>query len=148
MLGIMMQVGAFKFSLSTAAYQEFSRSTGYRWEGQSRYGQIPAQQYTGPGEDSITLAGDIYPSFAGGIHQIDAMRAYAVKGQPLMLVDGNGYVWGFWVIQSIDENQVVFFQDGTPRKQTFNMKLTRYIPDLTPAANNSWISDIQMVRIR
>jgi phage protein U len=61
MFGIMMQLGAFKFSLNTAAYQSLSHSTGYRWQGQERFGQLPAQQYTGPGEDSVTLSGDIYP---------------------------------------------------------------------------------------
>jgi phage protein U len=129
MIGVMMMLGGFKFSISTAAYQGFNRSTGYRWQAQERFGQLPAQQYTGPGEDSITLSGDIYPSFAGGLHQIDSMRYEAGKGAPLQLVDGNGYVWGRWVIQSIEEAKEVFFSDGTARKQSFNMKICRYGED-------------------
>ncbi|QSB03233.1 phage tail protein [Methylomonas sp. EFPC1] len=48
----------------------------------------------------------------------------------MLLVDGNGYIWGRWVIQSIDEEQMVFFGDGTPRKQAFSMQITPYGEDL------------------
>lgn len=130
MIDVMMRLGAFNFSINAAAYQSFLRSTGYRWQAQQRFGQLPAQQYTGPDADTITLSGDIYPEYAGGLYQIDDMRTEAGKGLPLLLVDGNGYIWGRWVIQSIDEEQMVFFGDGTPRKQAFSMQITPYGEDL------------------
>jgi phage protein U len=134
---VMMQLGAFQFSLGTAAYQAFTHSSNYRWQGIERFGQIPAQQYTGPGEESITLSGDIYPSFAGGLNQLNSMRAEAYKGTALTLVDGNGFAWGKWVILSIEEAQEVFFSDGTPRKMNFNLKLTRYNEDVAIAKGSS-----------
>jgi len=67
LIGVMMLLGNFRFSVSTTAYQTFAHSSAYRWQAQERYGQQPAMQYTGPGEESITPSGDIYPSFAGGI---------------------------------------------------------------------------------
>lgn len=126
MINVMMRLGAYTFSINAAAYQSFSRSSEFRWQAKERFGQFPAQQYTGPGADSITLQGDIYPDYAGGIHQIDYMRTEAGKGLPLMLVDGNGYVWGKWVIQSIDEDKSAFLGNGVARKQSFTMKITRY----------------------
>jgi phage protein U len=146
MIGVMMQLGAFKFSLSTAAYQAFSHSTSFRWQGIERYGQIPAQQYTGPGEESITLSGDIYPSFAGGTGQLNSMRAEAYKGTALTLVDGNGFAWGKWVIMSLEETQEVFFSDGTPRKMSFNLKISRYNEDV--AVSKSGGSGINASDIR
>jgi phage protein U len=148
MIGVMMQLGAFKFSLSTAAYQAFSHSTSFRWQGIERYGQIPAQQYTGPGEESITISGDIYPSFAGGTGQLNSMRAEAYKGTALTLVDGNGFAWGKWVILSIEEAQEVFFSDGTPRKMSFNLKLTRYNEDVALSKGGSSGSGINASDIR
>jgi len=130
MISVMMQLGQFKFSLSTAAYQAFTRNSVFRWQAQERFGRFPAQQYTGPGEDTITLAGDIYPSFAGDLFQIADMRDMAFEGVPLLLVDGNGYVWGRWVIQSVDDAQETFFSDGTARKFSFVLKITRYGEDL------------------
>lgn len=148
MIGVMMMLGAFKFSISTAAYQTFSHSTTYRWQSQERFGQIPAMQYTGPGEDSITLSGDIYPSFAGGLHQLDFMRQCAENGTPLLMVDGRGFIWGRWVIQSIDDVREVFFSDGTARKQAFNLKIMRYVEDLVPATNNDWVIQYIGTKVR
>lgn len=130
MIGIMLSLGGFKFSINTAAYESFSRSSNYRWQPQERFNQLPAQQFTGLSEDSITLSGVIYPQFAGGLHQIDSMRALAGNGKPLMLVDGKGFVWGKWCINSIDEDQDTFFSDGTARKYQFRLKITRYGADL------------------
>jgi phage protein U len=129
MINVMMKLGAFNFSINTAAYQSFSRSASYRWQAQERYGRGPAQQFTGYGEESITLAGDIYPDYAGGLHQIDAMRTEAGKGKPLLLVDGRGYVWGKWVIQSIEEDQSTFLGNGVARKMSFTLKIARYGDD-------------------
>lgn len=130
MINVMMKLGGFTFSINTAAYQSFSRSAGYRWQGQERIGQGPAQQFTGYEAETITLDGDIYPDYAGGLYQIDAMRYEAGKGQPLLLVDGRGYVWGKWVINAIDERQETFHGNGVARKQSFTLKITRYGDDL------------------
>ncbi|PPD17264.1 MAG: phage tail protein [Methylomonas sp.] len=129
MINIMMRLGRLTFSVSTAAYQDFTREANYRWQPQERYGQLPAQQFTGPGEENLSLSGDIYPDYAGGLGQLDAMRAEANQGLPLMLVDGRGYIWGKWVIKSIREQQAVFFSDGAPRKQSFSLDITRYGDD-------------------
>lgn len=137
MISIMLKLGEFKFSISTAAYQSFTRSTAYRWQAQERYGQLPAQQYTGPGDDSISLSGDIYPDYAGGLHQLDSMRQEAAKGRPLLLVDGNGYIHGRWVILSIEDAQAVFFSDGTPRKMAFSLKIAQYVDDFISGGKGS-----------
>ena len=57
------------------------------------------------------------------------MRAEAGKGQPLMLVDGQGEVWQQWVITRVEETRRVFFADGTPRKIKFRLDLRRYGED-------------------
>ena len=51
-------------------------------------------------------------------------------GEPHLLVDGSGYVWGKWVIEKIDEQQSYFFEDGRPRKIEFHLELTEYGEDL------------------
>ena len=81
----LMALGDYRFSLETAAYQELTRSTEYRWQSQDRLRHRPAQQYLGPGREEITLNGMIYPSFRGGLGQLDRMRQEAEKGTPLLL---------------------------------------------------------------
>ena len=126
MSDVMMQLGSYQFSVNTAAYQDLNRSTEYRWKNQERVGQHDALQYTGTGVDSITLNGVVFPAYKGGTAQVDDMRAQAGNGQPLLLVDGRGFIHGRWVIERIDEQQTVFARAGVPRRQQFSLQIRKY----------------------
>ena len=126
---IMMMLGFYPFSLHTAAYQSLQRRTQHRWPAQDRAGRSPALQYLGPGAEEITLSGVIHPHFRGGRRQIDLMRLASDQGEPLMLVDGLGFIHGRWVIRSIAETASTFFADGAPRAQQFNISLAAYGED-------------------
>lgn len=123
---VMLQLGSYQFSISTAAYQELRRVTEYRWSPQERIGQRDALQFTGPGADSVTLNGVVFPGYRGGTGQLDAMRTEAGKGRPLLLVDGLGFVHGRWVIERVEEQQGVFARAGVPRRQGFGLQLRKY----------------------
>ena len=125
----MMALGSYRFSIDSAAYQELKHSQAYRWQAQERLQRRPAMQFVGAGEESIELSGVIYPHFKGGLEQLDTMRTEANKGQPLLLVDGLGFVWGQWVITQIDEGQSFFQGNGQPLKQSFQLKLVNYGAD-------------------
>ena len=55
----MPALGRYRFSLSTAAYQEFARTARYRWVANNGVGSEPTQQYLGPGEQTVRLSGVI-----------------------------------------------------------------------------------------
>jgi phage protein U len=129
MANIMMQLGSFQFSLDTAAYQTLKRSSQYLWASTARVGQRPALQSVGLGIETIGINGVIYPHYAGGMGQVDAMRGEASKGEPLMLVDGHGRIWQHWCITSIEETQTTFDTNGTPLKIEFRLQLTRHGED-------------------
>jgi phage protein U len=120
---VMMAVGPYRFSLETAAYQELERSSSWRWASVDRIGARSAQQYVGPGDDTITLHGCIYPHFRGGLGQVALMREAADMGVAHHVVDGTGRVWGNYVITDVREGQRVFFSNGAPRQQDFDITL-------------------------
>ena len=129
MPGVMMQIGGFQFSIGTAAYQELTRIHAWRWNEIPRAGRAPASQYDGPAAATMELSGVIYPHYKGGTGQIAAMRTEAGKGEPLMLVDGTGKVWGKWVILTIEEGQDRHFDKGLPLRQRFRISLREYGDD-------------------
>lgn len=122
----MMALGDYRFQIATAAYQTLQRTTTWRWPTQERMGLHPAPQHVGKGDDTITLAGVILPHFRGGLGQLDAMRAQANPGVPLLLVDGQGYVHGYWVIESVAESQSQHLDNGAPLKIEFTVQLRYY----------------------
>ena len=90
----MMALGPYRFALNTAAYQTLRRKTQYRWAQQARLVQGLAHQYIGMGNDTIDLQGVIYPHYRGGLSQLHQLRKQAQQGEPQLLVDGLGHVWG------------------------------------------------------
>jgi phage protein U len=122
----MLRLGNFNFSLNNAVFQEMRRSAEYRWPGQDRFGQMPALQYTGPGEEIITLPGVIYPSWRGTAAAMANLRVLASKGQPQQLIDAQGNLYGRWVITSVEETRSTFAAFAQPRKVEFNVTLKHF----------------------
>lgn len=132
MRGYMARLGNYTFSINTAAFQQLSRSSSYRWQAVNRIGRKPAQQNTGQGADTIKLQGTIYPYFRGGLGQLAMMRAQAGKGiaLPLVYTDTQaGQFAGNFCITEIEETRTVFFEDGKPRKIEFSLSLVEYGED-------------------
>lgn len=123
---VMLALGVFRFGVSVGDYQTLRREAGYRWAVQERVGRDPASQFIGPGLQTITLSGVIYPHFKGGLRQVEFMRAIAGLGQPLMLTDGLGFVFDRWVILRAAETKTVLMSDGAPRKIDFEIELQSY----------------------
>lgn len=65
MLEVMLALGSYRFSVSTAAYRGLERSASWRWPAQERLGAAPVLQYVGPGEQTIRLDGVIHPHYRG-----------------------------------------------------------------------------------
>lgn len=126
---MMLALGMFVFSLSTAAYQELQRQTDWRHVSNNRVGAAPARQFVGRGEDAITLPGIILPELAGSTLSLDALRLMANTGKAWPMVEGSGRIYGLWVIESLSENKTVFFSDGTPRRIEFTLSLKRIDDD-------------------
>lgn len=120
----------YYFNLDTAAFDELSRSTEFRWASQERLSRRPAQQAVGIGDDKLTLKGTIYPGFKGGLKQLDTLRSIGARLQPLSLTTGYGDVIGTWCLKNINEEQGALLHGGIPRKQGFSLEFVRYGDDM------------------
>jgi phage protein U len=126
---MMLALGMFVFSLSTAAYQELQRQTEWRHASNNRIGAPPARQFVGRGDDAITLPGIILPELAGTALSLDALRLMANTGKAWPMVEGSGRIYGLWIIESLSETKTIFFRDGTPRRIEFTLSLKRIDDD-------------------
>lgn len=139
----MMTLGEFQFSIATAAYQELTRTTEWRWPAQDRFMQGQALQYLGPGGDTISLPGVIYPEYRGGLGQLAAMRAMADKGTPLTMISGTGAIMGRWVIERLEEKHSIFAVQGVGRKQEFTIGLRKFDTQASaPTSSGSLLSAV------
>lgn len=128
-MSMMMALGLFVFALGTVPYQQLQRQTQWRHPSSSRIGRRPARQFVGPGDDTITLSGTLYPEITGGKISLALLRTMADTGKAWPLIEGSGTVYGLYVIEDIGETGSLFFPDGSARKIEFTIKLTRVDDD-------------------
>jgi len=119
----------FTFSAATAAYAELQRRFRARWTEVDRLGRNPALQFTGIDAETVSLRGNVYAAHAGGLRQIDRMRALATAGEPLRLTSAAGESLGKWALESVREVQTAFVRGDAPRKQAFDLELKYYGDD-------------------
>ena len=124
-VSMMMALGLFVFGLRTVPYQQLQRSMSWRHPSVSRIGARPARQFVGPGDDTITLSGTLYPEITGGKITLEALKAMAADGRAWPLIEGTGLFYGLFVIEDISQTDSAFFPDGAPRKIEFTLRLAR-----------------------
>lgn len=125
----LFQLGDFQFDLPNGVPQTLDYSADYRWEEQGRILRDPAQQFVGPGSQTITLDGVMFPGFSGRQSSMEELRTIARQGEPQMLTDGLGKVYGKWAIKSVRESKGTFAPGGGAREIDFSCTLVFYGED-------------------
>jgi phage tail protein len=122
----LLKLGSFKFAVNTAAFRQLKQQWTFNIAAQARIGNTPALQFTGQGEQSLSLSGIVYPGQFGSITAIDDLVKLAAAGKPLQIISGTGAVMGFWYIKNISNTKTIFLPSGIPRKIEFTLSLTYY----------------------
>ncbi|MDN5665730.1 MAG: phage tail protein [Psychrobacter sp.] len=120
---MLASLGLFVFETTTAAFDEISRKSGYRFGTGNAVGTRPHMQYIGQDNDDISLSGTLYPEITNGIVSLDELRDMAATGKTYALMNGNGYYYGMCYITDISETQSRLLSDGTARKIDFSLSL-------------------------
>ena len=120
---MLASLGLFVFETTSAAFDEISRKSGYRFGTGNAVGTRPHMQYIGQDNDDISLSGTLYPEITNGIVSLDELRDMAATGKTYALMNGNGYYYGMYYITDISETQSHLLSDGTARKISFSLAL-------------------------
>lgn len=124
---MMMALDQFVFSLQTAPYRELQRRRSWKHRKTSRVGARDASQFTGAGDDTITLRGAIAPAESfGRISAMKDLSAMGDQGDAYVLVDGLGQVYGAYIIEDLDEtHRNITSALGLPRMIEFSLTISR-----------------------
>lgn len=127
---MLLALGQFVFSVDTMTYSELQRSRSWSYASNSIAQGRDQHQYTGVGEETVTIPFLIYQSHGFGNRQsIDDLSEMADSGSGYVLIDGSGYLYGVFAITAIDETRSHITNRGVARKIDGTMKLMRVDDD-------------------
>jgi phage protein U len=127
----MLLVGNVIFSIDGPNYDQLTRSTGIEWASQARIGRENALQFTGVGEETITLTGTIYGLFREqGIGQVDKLEGAMRTHAPQLVLSGQGKRYGYYCITDLSEDQTALLDNGAPQKQSYTLTMKKYGEDM------------------
>lgn len=120
---MMMVFGMFVFTLRTAPYQQLRHSQDWRHVKNDRINQSAGWQYIGAGDDSITLDGVLYPEITGGNLSLSSLETIGFTGRPWPLIEGDGRIYGMYVMTRLERGKSEFDRYGNPKKSSSPLAL-------------------------
>jgi len=123
---MIMILGGFIFSTYTAAFDSFQRTTAQRWAAKNRVRKRAMHQHLGPANDDFKFPGTLYPETDAQAPSIEILRGMADAGVPYILISGDGWVFGEYIILDVADTRSFFLKDGSALKIEFNLTVRRY----------------------
>lgn len=115
----------------------FSREVQATWPSQQRLSRAPAMQFTGPGNDTITIEARILPHVFGGVNTIKEIEKSTKNGEVMRLfrfsasdiLPFSAHYLGNYVVTNMRVNETRIASDGNPTAIDFALELVRYGDD-------------------
>ena len=121
----LLALGKHKFEIAPLNFQEIERITEAKWPATARFGARPGAQFTGFGEDPLTISGLLYPHEFGGLEELEALRATQAKRRPVMMMgwalSGAAKAFGKVVILKVADRQSAIDGKGRGRRVSFDI---------------------------
>jgi uncharacterized protein len=129
----------------TPNFETLQRDAQFTWVNADRLSRDPAMQFTGPGEENISVDGKMYPYHFGGLSTLERLREAGRRGKPMLLArfypltDPKGYGLepiGNFVIKRVRTSESKIGAVGIAHKVDFTLELARYGDDIKQADPN------------
>ena len=73
---------------------------------------MKAHEFMGPGDETLTLTGQILPFHIGGLTQLDALKEMCRAGNRFPVMRGDGVTMGWYALKSVGEGHSELAADG------------------------------------
>lgn len=123
------RLGDIEFSVPDGSFSEIERATSWRIDTPEPIEGMGKSVHRGLEDDTITISGVAYPGFSGTLSAVERLRDAGNAGESLLLVDGEGTLYGRWWVVSVRERKGPFLPTGVPRRIEWTMTLRLDPPD-------------------
>ncbi|WP_321334870.1 phage tail protein [Breoghania sp.] len=127
----LLALGPHIFTIAPLNFQSIERETEACWPSIPRFGTAPGRQFTGFGEDPITISGLLFPEEMGGRDAYESVRATQAAAQPVLMVGwataSAARVFGRVVILRISDTQSIISREGQGRRVEYEIEVAPYL---------------------
>jgi phage protein U len=88
-------------------------------------GGAQPKEFTGEGEDDITISGEILPFHIGGLNHLETAHAMRKAGTRFPLLRGDGWAPGWYAITKISEKHSELGRNGVGFKVAHSITMTK-----------------------
>lgn len=92
-------------------------------------GTLPPKEFTGEGDDQVTLSGQLLPTKIGGLNELDIADEMRRSGTRFPLQRGDGKRFGWYAITNISEKHKHLMRDGVGFVVKYTIKMTKVQSD-------------------
>lgn len=153
---ILMNWGIISFQVWPFNYQEYQHSTATDWARKEIVGAAIYREWVGELEEEITIRGKVFPRFfaaynagsisgktfaAGGMGYLDTMDNMRRLGQAHALVRGDGWHFGWFVIERLQRGHTHIDVHGYGQQIDFEAVFQRVPVPVDPSAYFSSLWD-------
>ncbi len=123
---MILALGQFLFNTDSLTFNELQRKRSWSLPSNAVADGRNQYQFTGVGEETISIPFKIYQEHGFGNRQsIEDLAEMASTGAGYVLIDGSGYIYGVFAIKGIDDNRTILTAQGVPRKIDGTLNLVR-----------------------
>lgn len=118
-------LGGVIFGLSGSGIDTVERMLPLKWPSIDRVQNRPKKQFTGIGDEQITIQGNYFPDVHGE-NVVPRLRAIALKGDPVVFTmgsGGGGTNLGMWCIVDVKNTNSFIMGGGLARKIEFTVTI-------------------------
>ncbi len=104
---MLWQVGPLTISRRPYNIEEWSWEASASWAKKELLGRRPDREFTGEGEEKLTLKGRLHPfnrRAIAGLSSLELAHSLCRTGQPVFVTRADGRVFGFYGIESVKED--------------------------------------------
>jgi phage protein U len=120
---VVARLGDIEFSLPEGSFTQIERRTSWRVDVPDPITGLGTPDVRGRASDELRLTGAVFPGISGHLDSVDRLRDAGDAGEPLLLVDGEGTIYGEWVVSSVEESRQEHLPTGIPRKMSWVLVL-------------------------
>lgn len=129
--------GPIQFEIFPVSVNEVNHTTGTDWARKEIAGAPMYREWVGEGDEEIQLRGRLYPHFyaqhakmrnqqsSGGVRELELMDNMRRLGQAHVLMRGDGWHFGWFVIERLSRAHTFLARDGIGQQINFEAGFVR-----------------------